>query len=525
MLLSLLFRQGFCQSLLSGRFIDRNRQAIPYLVVTASIKDSILSETIPIPQGSYTLKASLFGKKVYEKQLIVKRALDLGVIPIQIGLQLGEVAVSARKKLIEQKVDRLVFNMENTIAASGGDSLDALKITLGLRVENDKISMIGKWSLRVMVDSRMLHLSGEDLTSYLKSISADDIKSIEVIITPPAKYEAEGNSGLINIIYKKGRKDAWNADLRSSYFQGIYPSCTLGGTFSYRKNKLSLLLNASAETGAEAFIERYDNRFLTGPWTGQMNKKRKRDRLSGRIALDYKLSKRTLIGFQYLGSFRKPDEHDKSTIDVFSPSNTLHHQNQSCGRNDKVSGDHSLDLHYLAKWDSTDKRLSIDLDYFSHHASQDRNFVSQNHFPDNRPLETVLSTENTSSQDIKNYSVKADVEQLTKWAKLSYGAKLSFTKSIDAFGFSSTLPEKPQPDLNRSGRFQYKENTQALYLSAPKKLTRKWQSKLGLRLENTQVESISKALHQIHKNDYIKLFPSCYLTCAMNADQTFSLSY
>lgn len=126
------------------------------------------------------------------------------------------MAVSARKKLIEQKVDRLVFNMENTIAASGGDSLDALKITPGLRVENDKISMTGKWSLRVMVDGRMLHLSGEDLMSYLKSISADDIKSIEVIITPPAKYEAEGNSGLINITYKKGRKDAWNADLRSS---------------------------------------------------------------------------------------------------------------------------------------------------------------------------------------------------------------------------------------------------------------------------------------------------------------------
>ena len=116
--------------------------------------------------------------------------------------QIQEVEILAKKKLIERKVDRLVFNVENSISATGGDALDALKVTPGLKVQNDQISMIGKGNMLVLINDRPTQLTGDDLISYLKTLKSDEIKKIEVITNPPSKYTAEGNSGVLNIICK-----------------------------------------------------------------------------------------------------------------------------------------------------------------------------------------------------------------------------------------------------------------------------------------------------------------------------------
>ena len=154
--------------------------------------------------------------------------------------QIQEVEIVAKKKLIERKVDRLVFNVENSISATGGDALDALKITPGIRVQNNQVSMIGKSGMAVMVDDKLIQLSGDDLVNYLKTIPSDNIKNIEVITTPPAKYDAQGNSGIINIRLKRAKHNSWNSSIRSTYTQTTYPAGSLGGSFNYNKNKISI---------------------------------------------------------------------------------------------------------------------------------------------------------------------------------------------------------------------------------------------------------------------------------------------
>ncbi|MFW2135596.1 hypothetical protein ACK2M7_04805 [Chryseobacterium sp. TY4] len=115
----------------------------------------------------------------------------------------GRTVVAISKKLVEQKVDRLVFNVENSVASQGVDAVEALSKTPMLRITDDAISIAGKSSVAVMVNDRLLNLSGEELTNYLKNLHSDDIAKIEVITTPTYKYAAEGKSGLINIILKK----------------------------------------------------------------------------------------------------------------------------------------------------------------------------------------------------------------------------------------------------------------------------------------------------------------------------------
>jgi hypothetical protein len=118
--------------------------------------------------------------------------------------EIDGVVVTAKKKLIERKADRLVFNIAHSVASQGTDGVEALNNTPQIRVdENEGISMVGKSGIAVMISDRMLNLTGTELINYLKGLRSENIEKIEVITAPPSKYEAQGNSGLINIVLKK----------------------------------------------------------------------------------------------------------------------------------------------------------------------------------------------------------------------------------------------------------------------------------------------------------------------------------
>ena len=145
------------------------------------------------------LNIKQFGKNSFSQAIEIDRDETFAPIEIQKTAEIEGVVISSRKKLMEQKVDRLVYNIENSIASQGMSGLDALRSTPLVNVINDNISIVGKGNVSVMVNDRMLNLSGSELTSYLQSLRSDDIAKIEVITAPPSKYEAQGNSGLINI--------------------------------------------------------------------------------------------------------------------------------------------------------------------------------------------------------------------------------------------------------------------------------------------------------------------------------------
>ena len=172
---------------------------------TADLEGNFELETV---SGTYILQIREVSETVYSQVLSVAESVNLGTIKVGISSQeLGEIQVSVKRQLIVRKVDRLIFNVENSIAASGGDALDALRITPGVKVQNDVISIIGKSTVLVMINDRVLRLSQDDLANFLRSISSDNIARIEVITTPPAQYAAEGNSGLINIVLINAKRE------------------------------------------------------------------------------------------------------------------------------------------------------------------------------------------------------------------------------------------------------------------------------------------------------------------------------
>lgn len=528
LLLIILFQnQVFSQIKISGQIKNEKNNPVEFIEIQLQNKDSIIFKSeltnaegkfiLETEKGEYSLLVRQLGGIYHKQKISVNQDTYIGIINItEKTQQLQEVVITSKKKLIDRKVDRLIFNVENSISASGGDAIDALKITPRVKVKNDNISMIGKNNMSVMVDDKLILLTGDELINFLKSIPSDNIKSIEVITTPPAKYDAEGNSGLINIKLKKSKLNQWNASLRSSYIQSTYPKGSFGGNFDYQKNKLSLYSNLNYVNGSNAPVETNKIYYPLGLWNEENKRRDFQNSVNSRIGADYKVSEKFSVGMQYLGSFSKPKIVENSLTTIYNQTNSqidsyINTLSENLGKNNN----HSLNLNSAIVFDTIGKKMNINLDYFKFKNDDNRIFNTLN----------LLSANNTSLQDIENYSAKVDFEHPLKWINLSYGGKLSFIKTQNNVNYFDTTLGNPIFDPTQSNEFNYDENTQAIYLNGAKKLNEKWETQLGFRLENTQTEGVSKTLNQKNTNSYTKLFPTFYLTYSLNEKNSFSINY
>lgn len=479
-----------------------------------------------LKEGSYKIGISLLGFVDYEKQITIEKDIDLKTIVLKENTtQLGEVVIKVQKSTIEQKTDRLVYNLENNVTTVGGDALSAINTAPGVVVQKDVINILGKGASRVMIDGRIVELTGEELNNYLKSISAADIKNIEIISNPPAKYEAEGTGGLINIILKKGARNSWKNTTTTSYDQNKYGALTLRDNFFYNKNKFRFSASINGKTGHKYADEFLDMYFPDGLSEMIINTKFKDQNLSGKLALDYDFSDRITVGFQFLNDRSNPDFNSDIRINNYNTKNELDNFILNNSFVDKQSGNQTYHGHVIAKLDSLNRKLSFDVDYFNYDSKFDRSSIANNYRPDNTFVGINQSARNISNQDIDNWSFKADMEHPLEAFNLSYGAKMSFTNSKSYILYYDTITGVPVLDPNQSNRFTYTENNQAVYINGDKKINENWNFQLGLRLENTKTNGFSETLNEETKNNYLRLFPTVYVSYKKNENNNFSLNY
>lgn len=496
-------------------------------IVAGTITEDDGSFNLNVEKGLYTINISFLGYANWTK------SIEVGAVPIDLGsivLQeeknsLDEVVLISKKRTIERKVDRLVFNLANNIAAIGGNAIDALKMAPGIRIQDDEIIMIGKSGMKVLVDGRLIQLADNELTSYLGTISADDIDKIEIITNPPAKYEAEGNSGLINIIYKKGAKNSWSNSTTVTYTQGPYAYFDFGNNFYYNRNKVKFLVNFSSNFGDYQEIEDLNIFYSDGLWKTQLERIINQKHTSGRIEFDYQLTNKTTIGVQYLGTISEPDMSDYSNTEIFNSASTVDSLLITRGFNKDDTNNYALNLHLITKLDTIGRKISLDLDYFNYDSKQDRDFITNSTTATNNYLNLISSSRNIINQELSNLSGRLDIEHPTKKVNLSYGGKLSFSKNSNAPRYFDVIGETEVLDENLSDDFDYEEETVAGYFTAAKDFSEKWKMQLGLRYEVTTTKGISKTLNQTNKNEYSKMFPTFYLSYIKNDNNSFSINY
>ena len=477
-------------------------------------------------QGNYTLEISFLGYETLSKKIILDKNIHLGTLMLKESAQdLDEIVLKTEKRVIERKIDRLVFNVKKSVAATGGNGVDVLRITPGIQLQNNTLSILGKGASQVLINGRLSPLAGDDLIAFLNGFSASDIVKIEVITNPPAKYDAAGNGGLINIILKKGLHDSWKNATTLSYNQNRYNFTTLTNNFFYNKNKISFSGSVNATKGAEQNLEGLQIYYPTNFWDVDIEGSTQRDQLSGRFLIDYAVTNKTTFGLQYLGNTTQPDINAETMFAIFDTSNNLERSLLTKSDNKNDNKNHSVNFHLITQLDSLGKSISFDADYFVFNSDRTINFSTENFDNVGNSQGINSAALNEANQQIENFSAKIDVEYPLKKVNLSYGAKVSFINTNSGVLFFDTLSGTPILDPSQSNNFTYKENILAAYLSGNTNLSEKLEMQFGLRFEDTKTRGFNVDLKQENIINYHKFFPSLYFSYAKNENNNFNFSY
>lgn len=432
------------------------------------------------------------------------------------------VIINAPKKLITKKVDRLVYNVEKSIASQGSDAVEALANTPLIKVDENFniISIAGKGAVSVMVNDRMLNLSGNDLMNYLKSIRSNNISKIEVITTPPAKYEAQGNSGIINIILKKNPNMGWSGSLGSTLIQRTYTGVSDDATLNFQNEKINATFNLSYYNSAKRSVENYSIIGITESAIQHTVRKDMGKTLSPNLSFNFKLSKKSDIGFIYnLGNWdggmdilNNSDYYNQNSLYQTLVTNTTHREKNPS---------QTLNTYYELKIDSLGKKLSLGANYYTTKNTTNVDFSTVN-LKANSEVETVKTF---SEINPTIFSAQADLSLPYKFVNIETGAKFNAFKNSADLKYFNLISNSYVLQENRSNVFNYDEKNYALYLSLSKDFNEKWSAKAGLRYEDAFVNAYSPQNSDEIKYSYGKLFPSFYLTYKPNTHHTFSFNY
>ncbi len=439
------------------------------------------------------------------------------------------VTVMSRKKMIERKIDRTVVNVAGFVTAAGTDALDLLGRLPGLRVTDDgNVNLMGKGAT-IYVDGKSTYLSGSDLAAYLKSLPTNLLDKIELIPNPPAKYDAVGSGGIINIITKKNKQAGYNAGISLNGGSGVYRKANGSLNMGYRVGKLNFFGSAGAgspkdfenATGTRRFLNADGNPTSTLQQESEIAYTRSTGNI--KIGADYYLNKRTTLGIIFNANRNTVKERGDNRNLMF---NNVSHLDSSIFSSNEVNNkfrNKLLNVNIVHQLDTLGTELSVDADYGKYHTQIDQIFGNRTFSPQNQ----LLATERIRGalpRDISIYSAKTDLTlPLRNGIKLGTGLKYSKVSTDNKAEYFLGAAGAEQPDFGRTNTFKYDETIGAGYLEGYKEF-KKFGIKAGLRAEQTQ--SKGHQLGNVQQADssfdrtYLNVFTTLFLSFKPDSTNT-----
>lgn len=437
---------------------------------------------------------------------------------------LDEVTVRAARPNVVIQADKTVVTVEGTVLAEGNTALDVIGRSPGVFVDADgNIQLNGRTGLIVLIDDRQTYMSAADLANFLRAMPADNIRSIEVIQNPPAKYDAEGAAGVINLVLKKNTINGTHGNLHAgSQFNGLHtPSA--GATLNVKKDKwtsnvglnynqwgrftdLEILRRFQLENGLSAFDQEARLKLL-------------RNNLFFSAGTEYQINDRHSLGVNVQASGQKGTEDGNSLTAITNPDNAnlnyLNALNDSESDNTRTFGN----LHYTGKLDTLGTKISADIDY-THMDAGSLSLLSNQYWQnENSSAGSSDRIRTANEMDYTIFTAKVDfTKPLGAKKELETGLKGSWVRSDNLLDISKSEEEGPfAPDPN-SNRFIYRENVLAAYASYKMPLSEKLRFQAGLRAEYAAIEGHSVTRSEINTQEYLDLFPSAYLQHQVSED-------
>ncbi|WP_167852126.1 outer membrane beta-barrel family protein [Hymenobacter elongatus] len=499
-----------------------------------------------VPVGSYLISvSSLAYKRLFTPVFTLAEGqteVSLGNLQLaDAAHQLGEVKVTATKPLIEQQIDRIVVNVENSIVSAGNTALEVLEKSPGVYVDKDgAISLKGKANVLVMINDKPTYVSSSDLAVLLKNMQASQVEKIEIMTNPPAKYDAAGNAGIINIKMKKnqnmGLNGSWNAGTRLGLFtrangQAVnFIKENAGLNLNYRQGKVNLFGSLSADNGKTPQTQQITRRFGEADQLqtsfSQLSEKTSESRLVNyKAGADFFLTNKTVVGVLFNGMASKNDQQYNSDTRIAYPAAGLDTTVYTKGNLDNTWLNNAVNLNFKHVLDSTGQEITADVDYAQFNNSSLQQYRTTK-YDELDILRQIRNEDGNTGSDIFIRSGKLDYTRpLPNKAKLEAGLKTSWVTSQNDMQFFFLNNEARQPLLDplRTRDFEYREHIQAAYVSYAKEWS-KISVQLGLRAENTNGQGTLQGVRLLKRN-YTNLFPSVFLSKHLNDKNQLVFSY
>jgi outer membrane cobalamin receptor len=535
---------------LSGKVTDDQGNAMPFvnvlllnsqdssLVKGAAANDAGFYTIDRVRQGNFLLAASMVGYKMtYSGPLLLEGVEDVKA-PVLImsaeATQLQEVSIVAVRPFIEQKLDRTVVNVSNSIISGGGTALEVLEKSPGVSVDrqNDGIALRGKDGVIVMIDGKQTYLSMQDVVSMLRAMPSDNIDKIELITNPSSRFDAAGNSGIINIVLRKNNNFGTNGSVSLAGGSGRYDRERGSIQINNRSKKINFFGNYSASRGGNYWNFDLDRkqRNEDGGWNLVAQDSYIKFRNQGQNikgGIDYSLGKNTTVGMVYTAFWNKSSESSPAYTSISaegSPDPYL-----------KIATDKSLhnkasnqvgNVNFQHNFNGKGGTLSADFDIGQFRRDYSNELITTTLISQDPPegLEGLFTTM-PSSIDIVTFKADYSRNLSAKW-KMDMGIKSSSVSSDNDMKLSTGLIGELELDPELSNHFQYTEVVRAAYANVVGKVGNV-DIQGGLRAEQTNSIGKSLTLDQRVARDYLNFFPSLFLSrkIAAKQDLTFSYSY
>jgi outer membrane receptor protein involved in Fe transport len=545
LLLFLLSLSGFSQNFsIVGTVVDENNQPISYSNVVIYITEdlSIIEGTITDDEGNfkfsnvkpnnYTLKTTYLGFEESSITINLIKNTNLRIIVLKEQVEtLNDVTITAKRPTVKRMVDRLVFNVENS-TLSNNNVLDVLKRTPGVMVHDGAITIKGSVPT-VYINDRKVHLSSNEIQQLLEGTSASNIKSIEVISNPPAKYEAEGGA-VLNIVTSKNITAGYNGSVFGNYKQGSeYPKYSFGTSHFLKTEKVNAYINYSISPRKDyryvsESINFIQNNQVNSSWESVSEKRSESANQNINANIDYTLDENNSLGFStsiLVAPRTNTKTFTNALTEVFNSNSVLDSTFNTLNRLVDETTNLAFTLDYAHKFKTEGERLSVSVHHTNYDFSNFQNVDTDYFLPNNNLAFRNNRFQTFSSQEIKLYTAQLDYElPINDSSQFEAGLKVSDINSDNILTQYIFENGNRVEDLQNSDTFLYDEMNYAGYTSFSKDWGT-WSFKSGLRVEYTDITGNSLSTNQMNKSDYVKFFPSFYILHKLNDTNELYFKY
>lgn len=489
-----------------------------------------------IASGTYFLKVSYVGFEDFQKDNIKLQSgtnLDLGTLIIkESGKLLDEVVVAGAKPAMELQMDRKVFNVAQSAISVGGTATDLLANVPSLQVDMDgSVSLRGSSSVRILIDGKESAMAGNDITRLLQALPANAIERVEVITNPSAKYDAEGQSGIINIVLKKDARYGLNGAITAS--AGSYGNAGAGFNLNYRQGKLNYFGNYNFNRRNMVGDSWNDTRFFESNARTITNSESRRLGLNHGfgLGLDYYIADKTVLGVSGNMSLRGNDRNE----DIFyrylnNPELVGNSERYSRQKEDDLGFD--INVNFKQEFNRKGEELTANFALGRDTEDGVNDFLQ--YYSANR--EIMESRKNVTSEAGSNTNIQVDYTvPLSDKSKFGTGYR-TILRGSDETQHSTFLDSTNTmvPDYLISNDFDLKSSVHALYANYENQITKEFGFQIGLRAEqaylNTEYLSYNPDLapgDRMAKGrlEYFRLYPSVFVTRKFGEENQLQASY